>query len=529
MARLFLTRLLRAGLRRIVPPAVPGSGRAVLIAFCAAHPINPLCCPTPCPVIDPARVAEAAGEARQIWQSVDQCRQIANSYLTLAASFGPNGPLATELRRVPGNVSKIMTTVRAAAPGMMKEGDLSNPRAVAEMLKTSLLDPGKLPVNQLTGQVSRVGERAGTWAANCLDAFAGGLSAETWLSEVSRDGSRQADKAQQARDARSDFAGNANARQAVSETLTAVTLLLSRWASMEAASGAVRHAVAADPLPHTTRSAQSSPMAISASAAASRQADRLRIRSAVQDMDATVSEIARLHNQRHAAGVMAAQYPGLRTTIASADKALEFREIDARAAVDALSGLFLDGAQAFSAARQRLSDLDRTGWRDSGTKTAAAAEASATVATLILAEPGLFGTVRDPAGPPPAAGPQAAALAQELAARFAAWLESDKQVRFWEPLRQGAQSAVARLDQRIGDVNARFGMDVRSVDAAGEEQRLIDRFATLSRTYDSLDHAAPGDTGHADIEAVVTRLRDVARVAAADSSASRFLSMWGNQ
>ncbi|MDR3438177.1 hypothetical protein [Telmatospirillum sp.] len=503
-----------------------GPGRRfVLVAFCAAHPINPLCCPTPCPVIDTTKVADFLQEAEQVWQSVEQCRQMADRYLTLVMTFGPNGPLATELRRIPGNATNIFKTFKVEVPGMMKTGDLSNPRAVSEILKTALLDPDSLSVNQVTSQMSRVGQRTALLAEESYNGLATGLRGFSRLPDVVADSAKQGETASQARNGRTDLAANASARQAMIDNLGGMQELLSLWAAGEASAGLVDHPASPGRLPSTTSQAQSSALALSLRAAAV-QLDRVNsVRSAVHQMDETISALTALHNERHAANVMIAQYPALWNTVASENKAIQFRDADAGSVVALLSRVFSDGGKAFQAVQSQLLALDKTGWKDVATKTDAAASAAAAVVAAMQSNPGVFGMPIDTQWGTAADDSDGHLLVDDLASGFSAWLEDDKQVRFWAPLRRDAESALSGLDQRVLEINNRRGFDITGGAAADREKTILSQFDQQFQAYGSLDKQSldVGQRGQA--AASVAAFQEAALAAAADTAAKTFVTV----
>ena len=146
---------------------------AAAVAFCVLHPLNPLCCPSPCPVIDLGKLADLAEEVGQAVQVAERCRAMVRSYADLVLSFGPNGPLGQELRRVPGNVSKLAASFSAATPGLTRPGALAEPRALAETLKQALFDPDGLATAQLTTRLDKVRRRAELAAEQTADALRG--------------------------------------------------------------------------------------------------------------------------------------------------------------------------------------------------------------------------------------------------------------------------------------------------------------------------------------------------------------------
>jgi hypothetical protein len=486
---------------------------SALVAFCVVHPINPMCCPTPCPVWDNAKVVGYLRQADQLWRSVEQCRDFAGDALSLVKAFGPKGPLAVELRRLPGNVSAVVRTADTAGKGVWRTDRLEDPRAVAEMLKTALVDPSSLPVSRLSGQVARLGQRLALLDGSCLDGLSGATGHRVKLAEVAADGAGQMSSAAASQNLRGDVAAGSNARHAVLDNLLGVRSLLTLWLSKQAADGMAAHADSLEALP---AAAAPPSLADRVTDASRRQAAAATALKGLHEMDGTVSALTALHNERHAAGIMAAQYPALWTTIASDQKAAEFRESDRAAAVGLLSQLFSDGEAAFDIVQGRLLALDRSGWRDSGVKTQAAAAAAQAVVQALAVDPGAFGVVRRQGradrDPP---------TAQALEERFAAWLESDKQVRFWTPLRQGAEATIALLDRRRADIERRWGRDIVAVPA--QEASLIETFERQLASWNDLGKDSLPEAQRSEARAFVAVLKTAAEGVRADPAAATFV------
>lgn len=504
---------------------IPTMDGIVFAAFCAVHPINPLCCPTPCPISDSTKISDFFNEAEQAWQTVEQCRQIADRYLSLITAFGPNGPLASELRRVPGSVSGVFSTFQASTPGMLKAGDLGNPRAVAEILKASLFEPNSLAAVQLSDSISRVGQRAAVVADEAVNALATGLHGYRRLTDVASDGGQQTVTASQATNVRGDLAANASVRQALVDNLGGLEELLSSWAATEATASSASHATTIGTLPTSSNGSQTSALAIALQA----QTDRLnrlrQMRIAVNQLDVTSSALTSLHNERHAAAVMLAQYPGLWNTVASDNQAIQFRAADVASAVSLLAQIFTDGSAAFQLVQQQLLSLDTTGWRDSATKTQAASVAAQTVVQAIFANPQAYGTVRGDlaAGAGNTVGDVLSAEA--LATNFSAWLEDDKLERFWAPLRQDADAAIAGLDQRLKEISDRRGFDISSSAAADRENALAAQFNQQLQQILVSGQQGADEGQKAILASYISAMQTAVSAIQTDSAASSFVTV----
>ncbi len=505
-----------------VLPAIDGS---LFVAFCAVHPINPLCCPTPCPVSDSVKISDFLNEAEQAWQKVAQCSQIAGQYMSLVTTFGPNGRLADDLRRLPGSVSGAFRTFQATPPSLLTAGDLGNPRTVAEILKASLFEPAGSAANSLTDQVGRGGWRVATTADEAINALATGLHGYRRLSDVAGDRGQQTVAAAMATTLRGDFAANGAARQSLVDNLSGLKELLSTWVAAEATASSLAQTATLGTLPP---SSALSPVAVSLQKEADQRNQLRQMRLAVNQLDVTTSALTALHNERHAAAVMLAQYPGLWNTLASDDKALQFRTADASAAAAALERIFTDGNAAFAIAQTKLRSLDTTNWKDNATKMQAAGAAAQSVVQDILANPRSYGALRSDPLSGPGGRPQDVQTLAELANHFSAWLEDDKLERFWAPLRQDADTALAGLDQRLKEMSAKRGFDLSGPAAAEQELTLLGRFDRQTQAYQQKilsGQDAITAAQKAALSAYVSAFQDAAGLVRSDRGASGFVSI----
>lgn len=498
---------------------------AALIAFCIVHPLNPLCCPTPCPVSDFAKIASFVREADQAWQKVEQCRQIANQYLSLVVAFGSQGILDAELRRVPCAVSDVFKTFVPRNPAALQPGDLGNPRTIAEVLKATMYEPAGLDVVTLTAGIGRVSQRAASISDEALSAIAAGLHGYRRLIDVAGDRGQQTVLASNATTVRSDFAANASARQALVDNLAGLEELVTSWAATEATASSAVHSATIGPLPSSSSSSQTSSLATSLQAEADRLASLRQMRMAVNQLDITTSSLTSLHNERHAAAVMLARYPGLRNTVASDDQAIQFRATDAASIIALLGQVFIDENSVFQSVKTQLSSLDATTWKDSATKTQAANSAAQTVVLSIVANPQSYGGLRtgpitgsgidDPDGP----------LAEALANSFAAWLEDDKLERFWAPLRHDAESAITDLDQRLSDINNRLGFDVSGSVALEREQALVTQYNQQVRQIAASGQRGADDERQLILASYIAAFQAAVAAIQSDSTASSFVTV----
>lgn len=483
--------------------------------FCAAHPLNPLCCPSPCPIIDAAKLGEFVGEAQKIWDGVERCRQTVEQYVKIAVTFGPNGPLATELKQLPGNATAILTTFRTDLPASVRAGDLANPRAVAEMLKNALIDPDQLAVHKVTSDTGRLADQVKAAGDETINALADSYHAYATLAAAVVDHQDATRKASSAKDLRGDVTANSQARRGLAESLGGLQEVLASWAAGEATAGIKGSSRSLGPLPGQTLPDKSALAGQTAEKTA--RLEQLRdLRAQIDDMDGLASGLVDLHNQRHAALLMRAQYPALRNTLDSYQAALNFRAGDAAAAINSLSLLFTDGPRAFSLAAEALRGLDATDWRDGG-KAAAAAAAAAAVATGIAAQPERFGT-------PVKGDPEELRQAQQdLSARFSAWLEDDKLERYWRGLRDDASATLVSLDDRSAELTSRFGFDLASSDAFARELVLLSQFDAACLKFRASDLSSVSPDQRGDLTAYAQAFSNAADAVRADASADIFV------
>jgi hypothetical protein len=495
------------------------------VAFCTLHPINPLCCPSPCPIADQAKLIDFVDEVADAWQQVDGCRQVADTYYQFAAAVGPNGPLATGLRRLPSSVSMVFSTYKTALPGTLTPGDLSNPRAVSEILKKSMFDQSGLNAVKLSDSLGRLGKRDNAAIGEAYVALATGLHGYARLVDVSADGGTQTVAASRAASTRVDLAANTSSRQALIDNLGGVQELLSSWAASESTASAIIHSSTLGSLPAVSASAATSPLAVSLQTKAD-QLGRLRqVRALVNRLDVTISAVTSLHNERCAANLMVAQYPGLRNTVNSDNLAIQFRDSDAANAAALLAQVFSDGTAAFQVVQEQLLSLDTTGWRDNATKSPAADAAAEIVVQSILSNPQRFGVVQNPQWNQDGQGINNGQLISALRTSFSSWLEDEKLERFWHPLRQDAETAIGTLDQRLGEINRRRGFDVASAAALDQESYLLRIF---DQNVNQL--AAAGiqslDNGQAaTIASFISAFQAAASAVERDAAASQFVTV----
>jgi hypothetical protein len=497
---------------------ISANGDFAFAAFCAVHPINPLCCPTPCPIYDNQKIVDFLNEAEEAWQKVEQCRQITDKYISIVTTFGPNGPLVSELRRAPTTVSGVFSTFQASVPGMLKTRDLSNPRAVAQILKAALFEPNSLNVVTLTDRIGRVSLRVATISDEAVNALATGLHGYGRLPDVAADRGQQTVTASKSVNVRNDLAANISARQALVDNLGGLQELLSSWAAMVATASSETHATTMGVLPSSSNSSQSLPLAIALQTRMD-LLNRLRLtRIAVNQLDVTTSALTALHNERHAAAVMLAQYPGLWNTVASDNSAIQFRASDAAAAVALLSEFFVDGNSAFQLIQVQLKALDTTGWKDS-TKMQAASTSAQAVVQAILVNPQAYGVMSPKSGN----AIRSNQVTDALVNSFSSWLEDDKLERFWAPLRQDADSAIASLDQRMKAISDRLGFDISSSTALERETALLAQFNQQMQQIPI--SSQDGVSGGLAVASYVSAFQTVVTAIQSDPTASNFVTV----
>ena len=502
-----------------------GGATPASAAFCAAHPIHPLCCPSPCPVADAVKLDNYLDQAEQAWQEVGQYAAIAKGYSELWNGFGPGGPLSNELRRLPGTLSTDLSSMQTMLPVALKPADLVNPRAVSEILKGALFEPGSLDAVSPDERVGRAQQRADVATDENLDALASALHTYARLPGIAVDGGQQIALASRVTNARGDIAANSATKQALFDSIGGLQQIMASWAAAEATAAALHATATLGRLPVPPASPGTSISAVSLASKAGLLDHLRQARATVGDMDVTVAALVNLHNERHAAAVMLAQYAGLANTIDSDRLADLFRQNDADAARQILGQIFTDGSAAFHAVQGQLLAIDRTGWKDYAAKLQAAASAAQSVVTALEANSAAFGTVANQAWYLDAQGNYDASVPNALQDSFAAWLEDDKLVRFWHPLRQAAEQAKDSLDQRLAQVSQRRGFDIAGPAAQAAEANFLDQFSGQQRQLAALDAAGFNAAQQAALAGTVTTLRQGVADVQADPGALRFVSV----
>ena len=501
---------------------IPSSAEA--FAFCVVHPLNPLCCPSPCPVADLTRTADLAGQAGQALQAVDHCRAMAETYADLVLSFGTN--VGQDLRRLPHSVSAVGSSAKAAVPGLTGPVVPADPQAVAEMLKQALFDPDGSPAAQATARLEKVHRRAELAAGQTVDTLGTGLSILAGLGNVARDGAAGVTAAAGTSDLRTDTAANGFARQSLLDTLSGLSRLAAEWAALQALAVAETNPTSLAPRPSPAVSAVSDVSAVSAESGDGhlRHIGQLRqIQLTLDQMDGTLTTLTALHNQRYAANLMLAQFAGLQKTVDSHGLAAGFRADDAARAGKLLGQLYDDGDAAFTAVAARLKAVDQTSWQDNATKTQAAADAAQAVIQEMVANPAAFGKPLANGGG--VGDSSATVLGGEMANAFAAWLEDDKLENLWRPLGETAQATMGRLDGHLSDLSRRNGFDIAGDAAVQQEQVLLNRLQQnigQLAIFDSQDFSADQVTV---VRAIVAAFQKTSNDVLADPRAQRAVAM----
>lgn len=493
---------------------------AAAFAFCVVHPLNPLCCPSPCPVSDPAKTADLAGQAGQAVQAVERCRAMVQTYADLTMSVGTS--LGQELRKLPNSVAAVVSSDQAAAPGLT--GTLAEPRAVAEMLKQALFDPDGAAAPQMTTQLGKTHLRAELTAEQTAATLSSGLSSLAGLGNVARDGAAGATQAAKTSDLRNDAAANGLARQSLLETVSGFARLAGEWAALQGLTVAETHPASLAPL------ASPLPAGASSDIPAAPVADDLfhigqlrQIQLTLNQMDGILTRLTAMHNQRYAANLMLAQVAGLQKTIDSHSLAAGFRDDDTARAGKLLAQLYDDGDAAFNAVAVRLKAIDQTSWLDSAAKTQAAADAAQAVIQEMTANPPAFG--KPLANAVSEGGTSVGVLGGEMANVFAAWLEDDKLERLWRPLGETAQAAMGRLEGHLSDLSRRDGFDIANRGAVQQEQALLNRLQQnigQLAIFDSRDFSPDQVTT---VRAFVSAFQKVSGDVLADPQAQRAVAM----
>ena len=448
-----------------------------LAAFCAANPLHPLCCPSPCPVVDPSQVARLASTAKDAATAVSSVSSMADSRSIIGDLLAPSRGLAATLRRSATTMATEAAEIAKVVPKGLSAGELSTAASALSALSSKLVPAAGSTLSTIK---SLDQARTETAHGEAVAALTTGYNAFDRLDDVVKDTAARVNKAAAAATARDDLAANTAARQSLVDNIAGLQNLLSAWAALQSSGK-----FAANPGGLATASVSSAGSS-AATAALLAQAEtlaRLRtVRQKINGLDAVISEAVALHNDRYGVSVMLAQYAGLQATINAHEAAIAARDAASAGITSTLATIYVDGGAAFKLVRARLLALDTTGWKDNTSKSGAAQAAAQTVVNQILTEPKVFGTLRNDAEKQvlQSDGTYVTCILctpEAFRDAMAEWLEFDKYERFWQPLRQSAEATLAQLEARVAEVGALWSLNMKAGSATlAAEQALLNSF-----------------------------------------------------
>lgn len=416
-------------------------GGPAFAQFCA-DPIVPPCCPSPCPVFDPARVPKLLADFTSLQQAVTADSQIVQSMTQLGKTIGNTATTATLVtKQLSAFPSSISSEVTAAQSGLS-----ANPVIALSSLKQTMFEPGDTRQTSATQLTARSTNRVIAAQQEQVGALATSLMKSKSLPSVSSVQSQLAIAASGSDQLHADLAANSTARLALYQDMGGLHQLAAAWLSQHAAGSAVKH-------PNTTGGIVPPP------AAANSGANSQGV-STGQTVQSTVDQLVSLHDSRVSAQALLSTYPALQQTITSSTLASQFANAAEGSLRESLSALGMASGATLSDIEKALQTADSSGWLDSG-KDAQAQQAAARM-FMALAASGMVDA-------------DGAAAGQQAVQAMTAWLDANKQSQYWAQLAQSAQNAIANLDSRLGSLSDRAGLDVTGTSAAAVETALLNR------------------------------------------------------
>ncbi len=419
-----------------------------LAQFCAIDPISPLCCPSPCPVVDPMRVSKLLADVDALGQTVGLDTQIVQTATQIGQSIGDAKAAATamsqQLASFAGTVPSEISTI---------QGGLSaNPVQALASLRESLFETAG-GFSTTTQMASRLSARLAAAQGEQIGAFAVSLMRSKELPSLAPQQSQLAGTATGSQQLQGDIAANSASRLALYQDVGAIHQLVSAWVSQRSMQAGMQHPNLAGGTMVSPTTAASSPVSSSSP-------------SPTQALAGAMDQLVALHDARVTAQAVLSSYPALQQTIASAALAGQFTSDAELALGHSLSSVGLSSASV-SDVEKALVRADSTGWLDSS-KTAAAQQAVLTVSGALLAAGGASQASAD----------GGIAAAQQLQSAMASWLDADKQSRYWANLATQAKQSIVTLDATLGALSDRVGVDVAGKAGAASEKALLAKLST---------------------------------------------------
>lgn len=419
--------------------AVGGLAGPVLAQFCV-DPISPLCCPSPCPVVDPARLPKLLGDVETLGRAVGVDAQVVQTTSQIGQSIGDAKAAANAVAQQLTSFTGISSEVTAVQAKLS-----TNPVQALSDIKTSLFEP-PMASSSASQMSSRLSARVAAAQGEQVAALATSLMRVQSIPASSPQRAQLATAASNTQQLQGDLAVNSTTRLAIYQDIGTLHQLVSAWVAQRSMQAALAHPVigAGGPASTTALAATASP-----------------IISSSENAVGVLDQLITLHDARAAAQAVVSAYPALQQTIASANLASQFNR-DAEAALrQSLSDAGLSGAATAPGIENALKAADATDWLDSA-KTTAASQAVSKV-TAMMVESGKI---------PPAAVDGNAAFSQVQAAMIG-WLDADKQSRYWTALAAQAQQSISALDANLGALSDEARVDVTGSGGAAREKALL--------------------------------------------------------
>jgi len=417
-----------------------GGGGPVLAQFCAVDPLIPPCCPTPCPILDPTRIPDLLADVTNLQQTVGAETQIVRSMTQLGQAIGDTKAAMTALSQYlssfPSTISSERTAIQANLP--------INPVAALVSLRQSLFEPASGGQGSATQMTARAANRAVAAQQEQVGSFAASLMKSRSLPSGPLLHDQLAAVASGSNQLHVDLVVNSTSRLALYQDVGSLHQLLAAWVSLRSSAASLTHSEISG---GTVSQPSVAPEGVGQSAITS------------QAEQSTVDQMIALHDSRVSAQMLLPVYPALQQTIASSSLADQFVGDAQRTLQKSLSTFGAGSDTALSQVEKALLSADASGWLDSG-KDAQAHRA----AVQVLAGMAVNGSIS-----PDSAGDD------DLIKAMSAWLDASKQSRYWGQLAQDAQTSIANLDQRLGVLSDRAGVDVTGSAAAAAEAALLSK------------------------------------------------------
>ena len=390
--------------------AAPSAGQ---LLTCLVHPVEPPCCPSPCPIGDMSRLPNLSGAVTALQQMVALERQTVGAARQLQQTVGAAGALVDSAAAV---IATAMRTVSDIPAGLAMAPAL----AMQSVKQSMFTDPGILISSSKTAALRQM--RAAVSSGEQVAALALGMQHIAALPGVPANAAPAAASAGQSAALRSDSSSSSAARLAMLGDVAALGKLFAMAGSLTASSAAERYSETASPAAAPLVAGDPAP-------------------SVAPQQTASSLATATLPAMQTAAQSLLSSYSALQDTVAAAQLTQNLVAAAGKDLQASLQAVGLGGAGSLSSVQSLLRNLDASNWQDSGVKDQMSATAVAQVSAAILA------------GQPDSGNLQQA---------MAAWLAADKQSRYWQALAGSAVSSIAALDHRLGEISDGVGFDITS-------------------------------------------------------------------